>query len=132
MSSRLIFLDYSKSNQVNSKYEFKFDRGINIKSYRIKQLIHSILYNNMSKIYIHSPELSQALVNKNIDGDGHVSDIIGLVSGSTFDLDRHTLFLNREKTFHKITIYFTDKDGNFVSIPDFCLVLDVQKNYGIV
>jgi len=127
MFKSLLILKKNEANIINNKYCFNFKAGIRIKSFIIKKIYNSIMSNI---IYLHIPQLMNHTINPTKQGDGRLSDIVAVLdSSSSFDLDRHTICLNEEKQFQQFTVYFTNNQGNIITLSeDFVIVMDITKN----
>lgn len=129
MSKSLLILDAVFSTLTGGKYIFTFPRGIEVKKWKLKKFFTTNI--EMSKVYLHIPELMDKTVSCTIRGDGMPSDIVALVSDgkANDDNDRNTLFLNVPTTFHKLTVYFTNGENNTpIQYADFSVVLDVIRD----
>ena len=126
---QLLFLEKEKAQEANLGYLFNFYRPIRFNRFKLKYISQN---NYNMKIYIHCPELADKSINQNLDGVGRPTDIVGLINtaNQNNEENKHTLFLNKESVFEKLSFYFTDKDGNRVNMNsyDFTIILDVEKS----
>ena len=124
---QLLFLDSVKSTLTNNKYIFNLN-NFRISKYRVKKYVVKGIDMSTNITYLCCPQLANATINANSDS-GLPTDIIGVVTNDQeIDPDRYTMFLNSERYFSELEIYFKDSAGNLVNPTNFVVVLDIEKS----
>ena len=123
---QLLFLDSAKAIVDNNKYKFNVN-FFRISKYKLKKYVVNGIDMSTNITYVCCPELAENTINRNSDS-GLPTDIIGIVTNDQeIDIDRFTMFLNGERWFKTLTIYFKDSQGNLVTPTNFVVCLDIEK-----